>query len=155
MHEASVLAAATWSKEFRRDIDLQKKVFSTLVEKLPDQLDESLEDYEKTLHPRQSTNVMNDKKGITLDDDDGAVVRCHINPATPPTLELQFFKRGWTNESGTSVSLLLECRGSDEYVWVTPKSEPIPSEKLAEFILRNIFSEALQVIKREMQDPKR
>lgn len=155
MHEAGILTAATWTKVFHRDAELRKKVFRTLVENLPDQLDESLADYEKELHPSQSINVMSDKTGVTLDDDDGSVVQCYINPATPPTLDLQFFKRGWTRESGTRVSLLLECRGRDKYVWIAPQSEAIPSEKLADYILRNLFSEALQVIKSETQDLRR
>ncbi len=147
-HEAAVLTAASWQKAFRNDTELRKQVFRSLVAKLPDQLDEALVEHEEDLHPSQSVNVMEDRAGITLDDDDW-MVRCYINPASPPALGLQFFKRGWTKESGTTVTVLLDCRGKDKYVWIAPKSEIIPSEELAAYVLRNLFAEGVQVVKDE------
>ena len=75
---------------------------------------------------------------------------CHINAASGSELNLQYFTRGGQSESGPTISVALDCRGKDTYVWFN-RQEPIAADELAHFILRHLLNQAVDVVRRETQ----
>jgi hypothetical protein len=149
LREVAALTSASWLRAFKADASLRLKVYRQLTASLPEQLEEALLEYEPLLHPAQSFNVKDDKESITIEDERGVMVVCHINAASGSELHLQYFSRGGQSESGTMISLALHCRAQDSYEWVTSKQERIPAEELSHFVLRHLLSQALDVVKRE------